>query len=181
MRLTKWGYYADFVLYPALVLALSLHALWREPSNLAGDWALAVLGGVVAWTILEYLLHRVVLHHLQPFKRWHELHHARPLDLIGTPSWLSAGLFLALWLVLAQATEADVAGGVTAGLMLGYLGYVFVHCAVHNRRARAGSWLFDAKLRHALHHHAQGPCNFGVSTGLWDAVFGTGGNPLRRL
>ena len=86
MRLTKWGYYADFVLYPALVVALGLHALWREPSNLAGDWALAVLGGVVAWTFLEYLLHRVVLHHLQPFKRWHELHHARPLDLIGTPS-----------------------------------------------------------------------------------------------
>ena len=71
MRLTKWGYYADFVLYPALVLALSLHALWREPLNLAGDWGLAVLGGVVAWTFLEYLLHRVVLHHLQQIGRAH--------------------------------------------------------------------------------------------------------------
>ena len=40
--------------------------------------------------------------------------------------------------------------------------------------------MFDEKRRHALHHHAQEPCNFGVGTGVWDAVFGTGGNPLRR-
>ena len=174
MRLTKWGYYADFVLYPALVVALSLHALWRKPSTLAGDWTLAVLGGIVTWTFLEYLLHRVVLHHIPPFKGLHNLHHARPLDLIGTPSWISAALFFGLWLVLAHEIQPYLAGGVTAGLMLGYLGYVFMHHAVHKLQSRPGSWLFDAKVRHALHHHSPAPCNFGVSTGFWDTVFGSG-------
>lgn len=173
MRLTKCSYYADFALYPALVAALSLHTLWRAPSNLAAQWVLAMLGGVLTWTLLEYLLHRVVLHHIQPFKRLHELHHARPLDLIGTPSWVSVTLFFAVWLTLGHETQPGVAGGMTAGLMLGYLGYVLVHWAVHSLRARPGSWLFHAKVRHALHHHAQVPCNFGVSTGAWDAVFGS--------
>ena len=174
MRLTKWGYYADFVLYPALVMALGLHVLWREPSKFSVNWTLAVLGGIVTWTFLEYLLHRVVLHHIQPFKGLHNLHHARPLDLIGTPSWISAALFFGLWLVLAHEIQPYLAGGVTAGLMLGYLGYVFMHHAVHKLQSRPGSWLFHAKVRHALHHHSPAPCNFGVSTGFWDTVFGSG-------
>ena len=179
MRLTKWGYHADFFLYPAIVLAFSLHGLWREPAVLAGAWVLAAASGVVVWTLLEYLLHRVVLHQLVPFKRLHELHHSRPLDLIGTPIWISAVLFFVLWRALAQESPPVIADGVTTGLLLGYLGYVVVHCAVHNLRARHGTWLFDAKRRHALHHHARVPCNFGVSTGLWDSVFGSGATPFR--
>lgn len=174
MRLTKWGYYADFILYPALVVALSLYALGRDPAKVAPEWAFAVVSGMATWTFLEYLLHRIVLHHIQPFKSLHDRHHAHPLDLIGTPSWISGALFLGLWLALAQKTSPDVAGGVTAGLMIGYLWYVFVHYAVHNLQARRGSWLFEAKVRHALHHHAEVPCNFGVSTDFWDSIFGSG-------
>jgi dihydroceramide fatty acyl 2-hydroxylase len=64
--------------------------------------------------------------------------------------------------------------------VLGYLGYDYIHFAVHHVRPPRAAWLapvarwFKAsRRRHLRHHfddHARG---FGVSTSLWDHVFGT--------
>lgn len=173
MQLSKTGYYADFVIYPLLVVVLGWECLGHAPAQEVREWMLACAAGVTVWTLLEYLLHRHVLHRLPPFQRLHDLHHARSTDRVGTPSWLSLGLFAGLALVLRNAIEPMLASGLTVGLMLGYLWYVAVHHSVHHVKARRGSWLHRAKQRHALHHHAQQPCNFGVTTGLWDSVFGS--------
>ena len=173
MQLTKTGYYADFLVYPSLVLALGWVGLRHAPSAECWDWFAACAAGIVFWTLLEYLLHRHVLHRLQPFQRLHGVHHARSTDLVGTPTWLSLCLFAVFALSLWHETAACLAGGSTVGLMLGYLWYVGVHHAVHHIKARRGSWLHHVKLRHALHHQSKHPCNFGVTTGLWDAAFGS--------
>ena len=173
MGMTKWAYYADFVVYPVLIAGAALHALWHASSAVAALFLAAMGLGLVAWTGVEYVLHRWVLHRLPPFKRLHALHHERPFDLIGTPTWLSAALFVGLWWLLARETPAALTGGATTGLMAGYLGYVAVHDAVHHRRAQPGSWLHQAKLRHARHHQAGVACNFGVSNAWWDAALGT--------
>jgi sterol desaturase/sphingolipid hydroxylase (fatty acid hydroxylase superfamily) len=68
---------------------------------------------------------------------------------------------------------APLADGIVAGLMAGYLAYALIHDAVHHRRARPGSWLHGAKLRHARHHRPGPASDFGVSTGVWDRVFAT--------
>ena len=173
MHLSKWAYRADFVVYPALIAAAGLHAFWHA-TLLAGEYGLAaVCAGVLAWTALEYALHRWVLHRVPPFRKLHALHHQHPGALIGTPTWLSASLFIGLWAAVAHVISASMAGGLAAGLMTGYLVYVFVHDAVHHRAARPGSWLYRAKVRHALHHRPGVNCNFGVSSGRWDAIFGT--------
>lgn len=173
MQLSKTGYYADFVVYPVLAAVLSWEGLRHAPLHNSWQWLLTCVAGVIVWTLLEYLLHRHVLHRLPPFQRLHDLHHARSTDLVGTPSWLSLCLFAGLALVLWNAIAAVFASGLTVGLMLGYLWYVAVHHAVHHLKARRGSWLHRAKQRHALHHHSQQPCNFGVITGLWDIAFGS--------
>ncbi len=173
MQLSKTGYYADFVVYPLLAVVLSWEGLRHAPSHDGWEWLFACSGGVIVWTLLEYVLHRHVLHRLQPFQRLHDLHHARSTDLIGTPTWLSLCVFAGLALVLWHGIEAILASGLTVGLILGYLWYVAVHHAVHHVKARRGSWLHRAKQRHALHHHSQHPCNFGVTTGLWDIAFGS--------
>ena len=64
--------------------------------------------------------------------------------------------------------------------MLGYLAYVGVHYALHHVNSLGPTWL-PASLRvwlrnliraHAVHHH-QTQYNFGVTTTIWDRVFGT--------
>jgi sterol desaturase/sphingolipid hydroxylase (fatty acid hydroxylase superfamily) len=96
------------------------------------------------------------------------------LDLVGTPTSLSlaaicAGALFPLWWEIGF----DLASGTTAGLMLGYVWYVAVHHVLHHWRIYPGSYLYHWKRRHALHHYARQPCNFGVTTLFWDRVFGT--------
>jgi sterol desaturase/sphingolipid hydroxylase (fatty acid hydroxylase superfamily) len=178
MRLSRIGYFADFVVYPMLLAALSWGTLRHARTLQREDWMLAFGAGLCCWTLLEYALHRYVLHHAPPFRRMHALHHASPAALIGTPSWLSVSLIGGLVFVpLLHELQVDVASGATAGLMLGYLWYVGVHHAAHHRRARPGSYLYRAKQRHALHHHSPRACNFGVTTALWDIVFGSARSP----
>lgn len=45
-----------------------------------------VLAGYPMWSVMEYALHRFVLHGMQPFRGMHELHHMRPGARIGTPT-----------------------------------------------------------------------------------------------
>jgi sterol desaturase/sphingolipid hydroxylase (fatty acid hydroxylase superfamily) len=183
MQLSKWSYRADFAVYPLLVGAAGMQALAHAGRTQIEAGIVAGLAGLFAWTAIEYGLHRWVLHRIEPFKRMHDAHHASPSAFIGTPTWFSAALFLAAWAVLAAELPRSVAAGLAAGLMLGYLAYTLIHDAVHHRRARPGSWLQRAKLRHALHHRPGSQSNFGVSTGLWDRVMGTadtaGENPAR--
>jgi len=180
MRLSNWGYQADFFVYPVLIAVCATVTLWQAPLR-AVEPSLAALGaGLIAWTALEYALHRWLLHRVPPFSRLHALHHAHPSALIGTPTWLSAPLFLALWAALALEASTFVAGGIATGLMIGYLAYAAVHDAVHHRRARPGSWLYHAKLRHARHHRAEADSEFGVSSGIWDAVLRTTSRPSHQ-
>jgi sterol desaturase/sphingolipid hydroxylase (fatty acid hydroxylase superfamily) len=179
MRLSSWGYHADFFVYPALIVACATVTLWHAPLQAVEPSLASVGAGLIAWTALEYALHRWLLHRVPPFNRLHALHHAHPAALIGTPTWLSAPLFLAVWASLALEASTFVAGGLITGLMIGYLAYATVHDAVHHRRAWPGSWLYDAKLRHARHHRAEASSEFGVSSGIWDTILHTTSRPSR--
>jgi len=174
MQLNRWNYYSDFVVYPAVVLALSGLALHITP---VADWwrcGLLFLAGAIAWTLAEYGLHRFVFHRIPGIREMHEAHHHDQRALIGTSTFVSAPGCLAvmlppLWLIGGPA----FAFGLTGGFLLGYLCYVSVHHLVHHRPARPGSAFFALKRRHALHHHVTPEGNFGVTSGFWDRVFGT--------
>ena len=174
MRLSKAGYYADFVIYPPLILAMALPALMPATLHSGLAWMVAFVLGLAAWTLIEYLIHRVVLHHFRFFCEMHDLHHAEPRGYIGTPTWLSLGILCFGVLVpLWWATGPQIAAGAGAGLVLGYLWYVGLHHVVHHWRLRHDSYLYRVKRRHAMHHHGHVPCNFGVTSSFWDRVFGT--------
>lgn len=173
MQLSKWSYRADLAVYPVLVAASLTVGLVHATRAQGEAGMVALLCGLMLWTLIEYALHRWVLHRLPPFKRLHDAHHAKPSAFIGTPTWLSAGLFAALAAALAADMPRAIAGGLVAGLMLGYLAYVGLHDALHHLRARPGSWLHHAKLRHARHHRPGAGTDFGVSTALWDRLFAT--------
>ncbi len=174
MLLSKVGYYADFVVYPLLLLPLGAVLVRGSTLQMGIVWAVVCFIGIAGFSLLEYGLHRFVLHHVPPFRRMHDLHHANPTAMIGTPTWLSAaliegGVFLPLW----WEAGLNVACGLTFGLIAGYLWYVLVHHAVHRWPAREGSYLHRAKRRHGQHHHSRQPCNFGVTTACWDQIFGS--------
>jgi len=174
VRLTKAGYYADFVFYPIFLLTLAGVAIARDTPAAWLLWVLLCLIGVAIWTLLEYGLHRVALHHIVLIRKLHDLHHAMPTAKIGTPTWVTGALICGfLLLPLWREAGFNLASGLTCGLAAGYLWYVTVHHATHNWRTHPNSYLHRAKRRHATHHHSQQPCNFGVTTVFWDHIFRT--------
>lgn len=176
------GYLADFVLYGITSIGLGALLVILGPRGRALEIAALVLLGLVAWTLVEYGLHRFVLHGIRPFRTWHLEHHRRPRALMGTPTVLSAALIFALVFVPALALgDLWRACALTFGLLTGYLIYAVTHHAAHHWRA-GSEWARQRKRAHALHHSpVEAPGRYGVTSGLWDVVFRTTGRRETRL
>jgi sterol desaturase/sphingolipid hydroxylase (fatty acid hydroxylase superfamily) len=174
MQLSKVDYYAEIFVYPPLAVTLAV-AAWRGPHSLFHlGWLAEILIGTVIWTLIEYFIHRVLLHSVPVLKRMHGMHHASPTAFVGTPVWTSltgfaVGALLPLWWLAGLETACCV----TAGLMLGYVWYLLVHDAVHRWPLDKKSLYYAAKLRHMRHHFEGGNGNFGVTVAVWDRLFGT--------
>jgi sterol desaturase/sphingolipid hydroxylase (fatty acid hydroxylase superfamily) len=176
---TRIGYFAELFLYPIVVAGLLLHDVNSSGFALHFRWWFAAACGAVLWTLAEYLVHRFVYHKVPVLKQLHGMHHARPCDLIGAPIWVSITIFFAFFFLLARLWDVGIAGGTTSGLIFGYVSYVLIHDAVHRWQLDEKSWLRSHRLRHLRHHRHPVPGNFGVTTGVWDLVFGTAIGPQR--
>jgi sterol desaturase/sphingolipid hydroxylase (fatty acid hydroxylase superfamily) len=173
MELSKTAYYADLILYPSLIVGLGTCEMIFDHA-FPFVWLFSMALGLLTWTIVEYGVHRFVLHSVESVARLHELHHATPSAYVGTPTWLSLlsfglGGFIPLLILFGR----EVATGATMGLMFGYLWYLLIHDVVHRRHPKRGSLFYRAKIHHARHHYAKVPGNFGVTSSIWDRFFGT--------
>lgn len=174
---------------PALIFLPVIAAMvWLGADRALAAWELALLtiGGVGIWTLTEYWLHRLVFH-WQPDNAFgrrmhfiiHGIHHDHPNDklrLVMPPavSIPLAALFFAAFLL---AFGAPAAYPLFAGLIIGYLVYDYTHYYVHHfvPRSALGRRLREQHMRHHFQDHRFG---YGVSSPLWDVVFGT--LPRRR-
>jgi sterol desaturase/sphingolipid hydroxylase (fatty acid hydroxylase superfamily) len=140
----------------ASLLAILLLAI--SPFGLSSE-ATLFAAGIVAWTFAEYVVHRFVLHGLLPTQ--HGLHHASPDAAVLTIFWQIWACFALIYLI---AGGAFLAGGLFA-----YSWYLFVHHCAHH----GPDMLPLLLLKHHQSHHQFAARNYGVSTTLWDRVFGT--------
>ncbi|HEV7610416.1 MAG TPA: sterol desaturase family protein [Steroidobacteraceae bacterium] len=175
MRPSKLTYYADFVVYPVVTFGLAAAALTHASWQNRTEWLGVAVAGFVIWTLLEYFLHRSVLHQKTYFAPMHGEHHATPLAFIGTPAWvsvsvLSGGILLPVWWWVGF----NVADGLTFGVMFGYWWYGIVHHFIHHAANKSSpSYFNDLRAWHMRHHYSPKNGNFGVTTSIWDHVFGT--------
>ena len=81
MKMSKIGYFSEFFLFPSsLIFALLLMLRSSIPLHPVA-WASTYVCGLAGWTLIEYLLHRVLFHHAPILSQVHELHHNSPQDL----------------------------------------------------------------------------------------------------
>lgn len=168
---------------PAVVyLPIAAWFLWRSylaPGFVGSTWALYV-GGLFVWTLLEYAIHRGLLHWADIGAWWnmglariHARHHLHPEDVsavIISPLQTLPLAFVIYWLLRAVFSAAHT-GGVVAGLLSGYLAYETFHYAFHAPVSLRWRWLNALRKYHARHHFETPDRRFGVTTPLWDLVF----------
>lgn len=169
----KAAYWADFGIYGVAIFALLMFLILSGERIGTLQMIGFSLAGLVLWTFLEYVLHRFVLHGIQPSKSWHAQHHLRPRALIFAPTILSVTLIGLLIFAPAFVMSSAVrATSLTVGLLVGYFGYAMTHHAIHHWSTKI-RWLRTRKRVHAQHHLENLPIYYGVTSMFWDRVFGT--------
>ncbi|HEK1320557.1 TPA: class I SAM-dependent methyltransferase [Pseudomonas aeruginosa] len=178
---SKLVHRTDIAFYVVGVLVLAVWLGLFCPAELRLECLLLAALGLVAWSLLEYLLHRFVLHGLSPFRQWHQSHHQRPGALIGLSTLSSAALFIGLVYLPALLALGPWRGSSLAlGIMSGYLAYILTHHAVHHFDHSGNAWLARRQLCHHLHHSALWQAgHFGVTSAFWDRLFASDRLPPR--
>ncbi|MET6999574.1 sterol desaturase family protein [Chitinophaga defluvii] len=171
--LVIWGMYLPVIGY----------MLYYSHSTLGysiGKVALVFIGAMLFWSFFEYIMHRFMFHFSSDSPRlqriiyvMHGNHHEYPRDkqrlfMPPVPSLILASVIFALmYLFMGPVTFMFF-----PGFMLGYLIYGSMHYAIH-------AWNPPIKLlkplwrNHHLHHYKSDEKGFGVSSAVWDRVFGT--------
>ena len=171
------------VIYSTYLLVLLAFA-WRAsalPRALA--WT---LGGVALWTLMEYLVHRYILHVAFPRgKTWisrvlHKLfdashgdHHANPFDGYHINGHLDTVWIAVVVFPLSFLAPPYTASMLIAGLFAAYAAEEWAHHAMHFCNYR---WSFFQYLRrrHLFHHSRHGVGTaYGITSDFWDKVFDT--------
>jgi len=168
-----FNYWFGYVANLSLAGWLGSRALLNGQSRLSlGGWVFYAAAGVLLWTLSEYVLHRYLYHVVEsPLKVGHDLHHEEPRSLLGVPWWMTTIAVLGVYYGLSLVSNPAIVGVVMAFAWIGYVGYCAMHHAFHHAHWRA-RWFVNAR-RHHMIHHARHNVNWGVTTSLWDRVFGT--------
>jgi sterol desaturase/sphingolipid hydroxylase (fatty acid hydroxylase superfamily) len=171
--LVIWGMYLPVMI---LLPYYSKNILHFNNSNLL----VLFITGMFFWSLTEYILHRFVFHYHPVTERGKKLnyilhgnHHEYPRDrerlfMPAAPSLIIAStLFLIMYLFLGKNVFPFF-----PGFIFGYLIYGSMHYAIHAWNPPF-KWMKGLWRNHHLHHYKNNEKGFGVSSTLWDHVFGT--------
>jgi sterol desaturase/sphingolipid hydroxylase (fatty acid hydroxylase superfamily) len=136
--------------------------------------------GLIIFTWVEYMVHRHVFHMKVINKMreklqytMHGVHHEFPKDKdrLAMPPLLSVTISTVL-LLLLRLVMGDFAFAFLPGFLVGYAAYLGVHYMVHvyppPKNIFKSLW-----INHSVHHYKDGEIVFGVSSPLWDYIYGT--------
>jgi sterol desaturase/sphingolipid hydroxylase (fatty acid hydroxylase superfamily) len=176
--LVIWGLYlpiiAGMLYYSNSVLSVGI---WKT----AGVF----LAGMFTWSLFEYVIHRYIFHFMAESERalrivyvLHGNHHEYPRDkerlfMPPVPSLMIALTLFSLMYFIGYLTgSSQYIFAFFPGFLIGYLIYGSMHYAIHawNPPFR---WMKPLWRNHHLHHYKNTELGFGVSSTLWDHVFGT--------
>lgn len=178
---TPW-YAIPLFWFPVKFLVLGL-LIKNLPVDYSATRAiLCYIFGIFHWTFTEYMLHRFVFHidAKLPSNGWvfgfhflaHGIHHAFPQDpgrlVFPIINGVAIGLImLGYFLCIFWWVDALF---VLGGFGLGYISYDLFHYYSHH----SGAAIFNEQRQyHMKHHHKDPNRGFGVTSKLWDYVFGT--------
>lgn len=176
-RLTRTHFLFPVILFYLLSVLMIFTSLLVTRFNFFILSALFI-GGVAAFTLTEYLIHRFLFHfNARSAKEKkiqyliHGVHHEFPKDkdrLVMPPvvSVLLAVFFFSVyWLLMKESAFAFF-----SGFCFGYSTYLIIHYSVH-RFKPPKNFLRILWTHHALHHYREDEGNYSVSFPFWDFVF----------
>lgn len=136
--------------------------------------------GLLTFTWVEYMVHRHVFH-MKTYTAvraklqytMHGVHHEFPKDKdrLAMPPLLSVTISTIL-LLLLKLVLGEFVFAFLPGFLVGYAAYLAIHYMVHAYQPPK-NFLKALWVNHSVHHYKDGEVVFGVSSPLWDYIYGT--------
>lgn len=181
--LTKTTPMTSVMVYGPVVIGLMYVSIYIKGLEASTAFGLFFLG-LFFWTLAEYLLHRYLFHWVSDSKLvmrmhyiMHGVHHEHPKDeqrllMPPVPGLLLGSILFGIFYFLFWLAGYHILNwAFFPGFFLGYLLYSFIHYSIHKYKPpKSLKWLW---VHHSLHHYKYPDKAFGVSSALWDRVFGT--------
>jgi hypothetical protein len=165
-----------FFVYSSVLLYWSA----THTSLTAGTTVLMFILGVTLFTWVEYIVHRWVFH-MSTYTTMrekiqyviHGVHYEFPKDKdrLAMPPLVSVTIATIL-LLFFRVILGDLTFSFLPGFLVGYAYYLSIHYMVHAfpppRNFLKALW-----VNHSVHHYKHGEYIFGVTSPLWDHIYGT--------
>ncbi|MBI1769045.1 MAG: sterol desaturase family protein [Bacteroidetes bacterium] len=165
-----------FLLYASVLLYWSVTHTSLSAGTTIGMFFL----GVFAFTWFEYLTHRYIFHMSTGTEKrakvqytMHGIHHEYPKDKerLAMPPLISISIATILLFVL-RLILGDLVFSFLPGFLVGYAFYLSIHYMIHTFQPPK-NFFKVLWINHSMHHYKDGVEIFGVSSPLWDYVYGT--------
>jgi sterol desaturase/sphingolipid hydroxylase (fatty acid hydroxylase superfamily) len=126
--------------------------------------------GLFAWTFTEYLIHGWLSHILATVVgRLHAVHHRDPHAVFTVRAWAPLAI---IWIILATSVGWSPGTIFFAGMTTGFVAYEVLHYRIHFSDS-SGAFETSLRERHMIHHRRDPRRCLGVTSPLWDLIFGT--------
>jgi sterol desaturase/sphingolipid hydroxylase (fatty acid hydroxylase superfamily) len=169
---------------PLTILSLYSAALlyWSiENTSLSAGVSVGMFfAGVFFFTWVEYNMHRYIFH-MGTYNKFrekfqytiHGVHHEYPKDKtrLAMPPLLSITLATILLLIF-RVIMADYVFAFLPGFLMGYAVYLGMHYMVHAYQPPKNFFKY-IWINHSVHHYKNGELVFGVTSPMWDYIYGT--------
>jgi len=172
MTASKWNYYlslaTDF-LTAVVLLILSIY----YSKDIWASIAFFIVG-VLFFTFLEYAVHAWLFHKDHPLKVFiegHAHHHQNPFSYDAMPFFMSALIAAVFVWIFHFIMPLPDAMALVGGMALGYFNYGIMHHIMHRREFKSKYWRYMQEFHFV--HHKKPLLNHGITTDIWDRVFGT--------
>ncbi len=181
--LTKTNLTQNVIVYGIIVILFIYHAIFNIGIPVS-KFLILFISALFFWTLAEYFLHRHLFHWMSNnpiMKRFHFImhgsHHLYPRDaerilMPPVPGVILASLLFTIFYFFFNFIGIpNLTWAFFPGFFLGYILYSFLHLATHiNKPPKKFKYLWK---HHSIHHYKYPDKAFGVSTTIWDRVFGT--------
>ncbi|KAI8071215.1 hypothetical protein BC940DRAFT_252656, partial [Gongronella butleri] len=172
---------------PMVWLPFILYQIWRslEATNSSvQNTAYSFFFGVFSWSLLEYGLHRFLFHiddilpdhpiALLLHFTLHGIHHHMPMDRLRLvmPPALTVVISMPIFKLANTLFVTTTAHAFMAGAFFGYVCYDLTHYYLHHSKVFKVHFR-EMKRYHLAHHYKNYESGFGITSKIWDYVFGT--------
>ncbi|MEO1958426.1 MAG: sterol desaturase family protein [Nautiliaceae bacterium] len=172
MSASKWNYYLSLTTDFLTAITFLILSIYYS-NDIWASFAFFVVGAIF-FTFLEYAVHAWLFHENHPLKVFiegHAHHHQNPFSYDAMPFFMSAVIATFFAWILHFIMPLPDALAIVGGMTLGYFNYGIMHHIMHRREFKSKYWRYMQEFHFV--HHKKPKLNHGITTDIWDRIFGT--------